>query len=337
MIMLILAVLGFLIVLAFLTQLGTDSYSSDEICKLSVLSRATAAEVLPGTQASVPLQCTTNKICLAAGDNGACAQFTGEKSVVKIILPKVKVGDSASEEQQALQIERHLAESMYNCWNMMGQGKLDIFGSVSKELGFSQAQSACVICTRVAIADDVNNSVLARVNTEEYMERNTVPGTSLTYVQAMTDGATSSYSDFRSEGKGKIESTEAVQIEGSSQKETAFVFMQVKSKTIGDVLTNQLQVAGVVAGSAFVAKPSSLVSAGRFVFTPAGAIATAVIATGVAGTGAYNAWQGQIAAAGYCGEFVSKSEAKQGCSLLQAIPYNVKDIRNLCGTIEGNI
>jgi hypothetical protein len=338
-IMIVLAILGFLILLAFYMQLKSDNYTSDEVCKLSVVSRATAAEVKQGTQSLVPLQCTTSKICLTTTNSGVCNQFVGEKGVVNVVLSKNKANDVAGEEQQAREIEKQMADSMLNCWNMMGQGKLDLFGTLKEGYGFEQSKARCVVCTRVAIANDVSANVLAKVDVNKYMEKYTVPGTSLTYTQAMTDGATSSYSTFKGEGTDSVKSTDSVRIEDSTANETAFIFMQVKSKTIPEVLENQLTAAGVIGGSAFIAKPVEAVSATRLVFSnPYTAGAVGLAAAGIAGFGAYNSWQSQIAAAGYCGTFVSDNEeANKGCSLLQAFPYTVDNVKNLCGTLEGNI
>ncbi|HVY01252.1 MAG TPA: hypothetical protein VHA12_00620 [Candidatus Nanoarchaeia archaeon] len=338
-IMIVLAILGFLILLAFYMQLKTDNYTSDEVCKLSVVSRATAAEVKQGTQSLVPLQCTTSKICLVETSAGDCKQFVGEKNVVKIVLPKNKAKDAAGEEEQAREIEKQMANSMLNCWNMMGQGKLDLFGTLKEGYGFEQSKSRCVVCTRVAIGNDVSASVLGKVDVNRYMEKYTTPGSSLTYVQAMTDGATSSYSTFKGEGKGEVKQDNSVKIEDSAANETAFIFMQIKAKTIPEVLENQLTAAGVIGGGAFIAKPVAAVSATRLVFSnPYTAGAVALAAVGIAGYGSYNSWQSQIAATGYCGTFVSDNkEANKGCSLLQAFPYSVDNIRNLCGTLEGNI
>lgn len=343
--MIVLAILGFLILLAFYMQLKGDNYTSDEVCKLSVLSRATAAEVKQGAQSLVPLQCTTSKICIVSKSSGECSQFVGEKGVVKVILPSNKGNTEAGYQEQATEIEKQMAQAMYGCWNMMGQGKLDLFSTLKQGYGFEQSKSRCVICTRVAVGNDVEANALAKVDVNKYMEKYVVPGTATTYTQAMTDGATSSYSTFKAEGnkdEGVVEKTNSVRIEDSSTNELAFIFMQVKAEDIPTTLSNQLTAAGFAAGaiggSAFMAKPLATLSAARYVFTPTGLAVTAIVAGAIGGVGAYNSWQSQIAAAGYCGTFVSDNkEANKGCSLLQAFPYSVSNVRNLCGTLEGNI
>lgn len=329
----VLAIIGFIIILAFATQLGTEDYSTDEICRLSVLSRATAAEAIPGVQQNIPLKCTTKKICLTATKEGECSQFVGEKDVVNIQLPAVK--DQQSADQQAREIERVLAQSMYDCWNIMGQGKLDLFSSIKGEVGFKLKDSKCVVCSRVALASDISDPVLKKVDVDTYMAENVVPGTDKTYISSLSDGATETYTKV---DESTFKQNSDVQIGGTSTNEMAFVFMQIKSKSFLDVMKTQAQVLGIVGGGAFVARPSTVLEAGRFVFSKTGLAVIGVAAAADAGVVAYTTLRNQEAVAGYCGPFVSKSDSEaQGCSLVQGIPYSVKDIDTLCGTIEGNI
>ena len=71
----LLAIVGFFIVLYFLTSFDLIGYSEDEVCKLSILSRATSPDAAKGI---VPIQCTTKKLCLTK--DGDCRKnFAGEK------------------------------------------------------------------------------------------------------------------------------------------------------------------------------------------------------------------------------------------------------------------
>ncbi len=330
----VLAVAALLILLAFLNQIDED-YSSDEICRLSVLGRATAAEAIPGTQQNVPLQCTTKKICLTGTSKGSCSQFVGEKNVVNVELPSLKANDLSSVEQQTREIERVMAESMYSCWRTLGEGKLDLFSTTLKEFGFSQSQSTCVICSRVALADDISQTIVSRINVSRYMEKNTVPGSSLTYMQALTDGVTNTYLTFK---EGALEKSN-IELGGVSTNELAFVFMQVKAEKVSEVLEKQAALVGIAGAGTFIARPSAIAATSRFLFSGQGLIVAGVAAVAVGGTGTYNALRSQDVAVGYCGPFVTKtqSNAKEGCSLLQGLPYSVNDIGKLCRYIEGNV
>ena len=121
------AIIGFIVVLILLWSLEFESYSDEEICRLSILSRATGGGTLGGL---VPLKCTTKKICITA--NGKCEQFAGEKEGDII---KVKVGNGPIKDAEI--IAKANADAMYDCWTMMGEGNLDLFqGGKESEQGF---------------------------------------------------------------------------------------------------------------------------------------------------------------------------------------------------------
>src|SRR3989344_4923299 len=113
----ILAIVGFGIVLAALFLINLGGYSSEDICKLSVLSRGTA----PAGGGYIPLKCVAEKICIREGFSGGCEdEFAGEKDVEYIRL-------SGSDGVKADKIEEITANAMYDCWTMMGEGKVDLF------------------------------------------------------------------------------------------------------------------------------------------------------------------------------------------------------------------
>ena len=166
-VVLILAIIGFVIVLILLFSLEFESFSTDEVCKLSVLSRAS---IPSGVQGYVPLKCSTKKYCITDNDflGGKCEQFAGEKNVEMVRLK----GDV---DEKARQIEKASAEAMRTCWSQMGEGKLDLFAepmslglldNLAKSLKVEATGPSCVICSRVALADDVlkNKELLDKVD-----------------------------------------------------------------------------------------------------------------------------------------------------------------------------
>jgi hypothetical protein len=182
---LVLAIAGFLIVLAFIYGFEGSTTTDTDICKLSVVGRATTSEVLAGSGAYIPLKCTTGKICITGSSSGECNQFAGEKNV-----QFVRLSGGLSQEKEI--IESISAQTMYDCWNMMGQGKLDLVSTYAKQLGWSQGQSTCVICTRVALADDVPKELLDpkssnSIDMNTYLATHQVPGSDKTYLQTFTD------------------------------------------------------------------------------------------------------------------------------------------------------
>ncbi len=342
---LVLAIVGFVIVLILLTSLDFNSYSAEETCKLSVLTRAT----LPSNfNQLVPLKCTTKKICITDSVvGGKCEKFSGEENVESVKL-KSDAGESAKV------IEEATANAMYECWNMMGQGKLDLFsgvdkplsnvgGQIFKEFGFDgTAATSCVICSRIAFDDDINkknlDEISGKLDVNEYMASEKVPdGSGATYLQAMSDRGVNSYpAKFKEEissGKSK------------GSREIGIVFMQILTEE--DPLkafenTALRSGAFIFGGSAVLSSGGSLVRAGANsvtgIFTNFPLFLTKIgIALGVGGLSAVETYHNQQISAGYCGGFTSTAkDARHGCSIVSAVDYNNIDaVNKLCGTIEG--
>jgi len=369
-ILLLLAVIGFVIVLAALFLVNLGGYGESDICQLSVLTRATAPSA---AQAAIPLKCKTTKVCITDTLFGGCKeQFAGEDNVEYVRLS----GDIANKRRI---IEETSANAMYDCWSNMGEGKLDLFAHASELVGLSSVGPTCVICSRVAVDKGVEKSIfveylkdqsgnyvldenrdkrpIAGVDINNYMKTHQVPGQEFTYLRAFTDRGVNAFADvpdnfdittpsdkISSEAGLSRELEEARKAESAggstSDREMAFVFMQIKSSSIKSVLINMAAIGGTATALTFMSPAGKIASTvgSRVLFTPWGAVAAVIGVAGVASYGAYNAYQGQLAAAGYCGEFADTSEkAKEGCSMVQGLNYNFNEINHLCGSIQGEL
>ncbi len=328
---LILALVGFIILLVFLyTIFNNQNVSDSELCRVSVLTRATAPDI---SQASLPLKCRTSKICISlSGKQNECPQFIGESNVENIRL-------SGDESQMRNTIEQTLANNMYDCWKMMGTGKLDLYGSAWKSFGLSESdlgKATCVICTRVALGNDVVAAKLPeKVNLGEYLKQQKLPPDyRISYLDAFTDMQFNSYpsveqvNSYLSGNDPKKISVSQTGLEGiSSGNQLAIVFAQNKPKAWQDVATNWAY--GIF---------------GTELKAPGGLKTGLVLGLAEAGIAAYsisNAFAGEYAAAVQCrGVVASESVLKEsisnddrfrhGCSLIQTLPYNVRDINTLC-------
>jgi len=324
---LVLIIAGIAIVLGvILLAFDFSGLSDTEACRLSVIQRAT---VPASAQPYVPLKCRTQKICLTEG--GECDEFKGEEGVVTIKLS----GDTSA---KARMIEKETANAMFDCWSLMGQGKLDLFGSWGSSRGLDTLKNICVICSRVALK--VSDATEKEINVNRYMEKNLVPGTGLTYLQIFTDRGVQSYPNI---DEGAFDTAWATRVNEPSKnilvskdnKQIAFVFSQIKSEDYGDALKSLGTDGLVLAGGAFLTPGIGKV-ARTLILTKAGLITAVVAAAGVASYAALNVYQGQQLAAGYCGEFTTTDSAKKGCSLVSAVPYTVGNINNLCQQIQGS-
>jgi len=334
----VLLLAGLAIILAFIYGFKDSVTADDDVCKLSVVGRATASGFIGGGQQAIPLKCTTKKICLTNSIfGGSCSQFTGEKDVQTVRL-------SGGPEQQVQQIESISAQTMYSCWNMMGRGRLDLFSTAAGSFGLDSSKPTCVICTRVAISDDATKDknfkeqVLNKIDMNTYLSSNQVPGDSRTYLQAFTDAGVNSFPAASNNALSdkQPEVLSASQITRSNENEMAFVFVQVKVPEVTKIIEKQATWAGAFIGGAVAFSPKTAVSVASKVFTPAGLILTAVIGLADAGVVTLNHFESQDAAAAYCGDFTSADKAKTGCSIVQMMPYSFEDISKVCTSIQGN-
>ena len=341
----VLALVGFLILIWFVVRIGIDNEAETQVCHLSVITRATALEA---AQQFVPLHCTTQKVCLKEGAGTCETSFAGEH------IREIKVDkrtDETGTREAIRAVEATLAEEMYSCWSMMGEGKLDLFQSLQKKTGLESVKSTCVICSRVAIdvAAGREAQILREVNLPAYLKSHTVPNSQLTYLQAFTDPSVQAYSKVSEDILAKEFSRESALEVKPKTPEYAVVFMQIKPTSLSDAIKNIGSVA-TVAGGAFVLTPmplkgGALRTAASGLFTLPGAV---VAASGAVIGGAIiysNTDQGAGAAAGYCGDVTvpgaatvkassTGADVRKGCSMVQVVAYDAVAINSLCNHIE---
>lgn len=326
----IVAVVGFVIILYVLMQfIKSDDYS-DESCRFSILTRAS----VPGpAEGLIPLKCTTGKICLVTDTKESCPQFIGEENT------KIKISTSGGVEKSAEDISKILANSMYDCWSMTGEGKLSLFSGkdptdfISDQFGVEITRPICLICSRVALSQELENreDILQEVNMGEYLRTTVVPGSSRTYLNTFTDKQVNSYPQaFQANLSNQS---------GKQTNEIAFVFSQmvVKNEAAWQSAIQKGSSTGIAVGGAL------LTPAGR-VLGIVGVVPNLVattIAAGISGGIAYvNQGQNLALAGTYCGAFTSQErETGQGCSLITPVDWNNKtSLNTLCaGGIEGTL
>ena len=343
----ILIIAGFVIVLYFiLNVLNLGGETTDDICSFSVLTRATSPET---TSAYIPLKCMTKKICLS--DRGDCENFKGEENVHKTVrLPSDEIGAKK-------EIEKTLANQMYECWNMMGEGKLDLFnGGFLKTYGQEKQDVTCVICTRIIINHTKMDSIMKydgnnnenKVNVEKYMEENQIEGKSETYLQYFAkDRSVNGYKKIPEELSNNILNADNANVEIENEKieinkrvnfkekdlsEYAVVFSQIKPKKLSEAL-NKLASLGITATVAGAQTPF----VGSIVKSGPGIALIAVTGAGLSINAMLNVHQGKVAAASFCSNFQNEKESKvEGCSSVQILPYEVGSINSICSYIEGD-
>ena len=336
----VLAILGLVIALFLWAFFKDTADVSDEMCRLSVLTRGTASDKL---QAFVPLKCTTKKICITQESAKECKQF--------LIKEYARFENLA----KARQIEEISVQAMYNCWSMMGEGKLNLFNGQSPEVdealtGFIEVKTSkpsCFICSRVSFGKDLTDEadgkeILQKVDLKRVLEKN-IPGQDKTYLEYFTDKQFRAYPAEFKVNFSKFESENSLKVKPTNQ--IAFLFMQViaEENALETASTKGITTGIVVGGALFmspVGKVSNLLGASALV---KGGVT--LFGAGVAGILAYvQTGRNQDIAATYCGNFTGGEKnpdgmpiAKEGCSIIKPIDYyKVNEINNFCEIIEGN-
>ncbi len=329
----ILALAGFAVLLFFVIDVFDDQGQTErDLCEASIITRATVADA---AQQAIPLQCTVEKICLTpTGDRDDCPQFAGEEDVQVIRLT-----GSLAEQRQTIVEES--AKKMFDCWKMMGEGKLDIFGKAYTSFGISSLEApTCVICSRVALGRSVNETLDAEIGPafDAYLATTKPPESSLTYLELFTDRQFQNYPGVTLQNYSGDKLDGDLSYRGTA-RQVAFVFNQIKSVDYSTALQNYGLGVAAVGGTAFML-PGSAKVAGAIVSNPYALTGAVLVVGGGAVYATHNAYLGQSAAAGYCGGFTSTAteEAKAGCSTVQAVPYTVSNVNALCGGgIQGNL
>jgi hypothetical protein len=348
------AALLFLVINQF-TNVSIDR----EACKASIVSRASLPVAGKGY---VPLNCRTEKICITGKFfGGNCDELKNAEGVKTI-----RVGNN---EAGLNQIQKIYAESITECWNMMGRGKVSLFAqSTANYYGVGEIYPTCVVCSRIAIDRGSLDSVpFEDMNVREYMMRYAVPGKDVTYFDYILGegympvdiGDSVSIADVEEVeiGNGEDERTGlesgddkedfvAKELEGDGRKipETAIVFMQITApghlKVIASTAASAVGIAGV--GGATVASVSFVPGVKQIVKKAGGAVVRAVggVKLTIAAVVGFVYQQASVShnravAASYCGSMEVGSDARDGCSSVRTLDYDLNSISEYCDVIEG--
>ena len=336
----IVLVVGAGILLVFFSQFLNTSDIDKDICKTSVISRAT----LPVAKGYVPLKCQTEKICITGKlIKGDCEEFENEDNVLSI-----RVGNNAKGLDQ---VHKVYAQETLGCWELMGQGKVSIFSqAVAENYGVGSVYPSCVVCSRIAIDHESLDKVpFENMNVEKYMTTHAIGNSDETYFDRMLGEGYARYTVeqtinlpdptgeldkdtgeaiFGSEKELETKNLETEVNPGAKVSETGIVFMQITAPEHGSSLVKSIvTVAGVRAGAGFVPGVKKAVSiVGIKVKAIAAILGVVVQQSNVA----YN----RYVTASYCGD-IEFGDARSGCSAVRTIDYDVESITDYCEVIEG--
>lgn len=139
----ILLIAAFCIVLFLYYQFNWKGTMNKQTCHNSVVLRATSPTFQGSKVLEVPLRCETNKICIAKEKQQRCSSAYGDKTQVDTRVVK-----------NQMDVKRIVADAIFDCWAMMGEGKLDVF---SREFTLKGYSVSCVECAKIAFDDSIKN------------------------------------------------------------------------------------------------------------------------------------------------------------------------------------
>jgi len=342
-VIIILLITGFAIVLLVFSQISWTGQIDKEVCHQSVILRAT---IPSAGQALVPLKCKTSKLCVTSGFiGGKCEEdFQNAKGITKNKVSEVK------------QVEKLISQEIVDCWTMMGEGKVSLFSQYwADTFGVGSVYPTCVICSRIAF-DEKLDLDLDNINVLKYMREHKIPNGNISYYAYLAEEGQFSVDidslEVKNIGEEKVDGNEIPIIdEGSTtidssnlndwedplkepKGEMAILFMQISAPNHGDSILNigkGILGMGIVGGT--FAGPSLAIKGIKAVGVKGGLITLAVAAVG-AGIQQLNVAYNRGVTAGYCGDISVGEEARNGCSVVRAVNYNLEEIQSYCSVIE---
>ncbi len=274
------------IIYLFLVNTDYTRIADREACHNSVVQRsASLMGVQPGQ--ILPIRCKTQYITI-----------------------------SSTSEQE---IKSDIANAMYDCWWMLGEGKLDFFSEdLMQSFAIPEAgtvKSSCVICSIIKFDDKTKNAI-REFDIMEYLKETKIPGKDMTYFEYFSDQS----------DKSLATGFEAPKI--TTDKDYSITFMGIRGTNYWSVLTKDL---GVVLGSGYLV---SQIPGGKTILSKgAGLLIKNPYVALIAGTVIFGT-QGIVTAennaivAGKCnGEW-------EGCSNLILSQMTASELATTCTNIE---
>lgn len=174
-IILIILVVSFVVILLFYYSFDWKGEIDKEACHQSVIYKATVPALLEKKLVELPLNCKTEKICITDSfGTGACdREYSGEK------YQTIRV--SSNKDKRDEEINKIITDKLYECWWMMGQGKVQLYSR-----DFSK-KKICTICTRIVFGKDLQAETKKITGLSKYLTRHNIPNSEQTYWMFLTN------------------------------------------------------------------------------------------------------------------------------------------------------
>jgi len=258
----ILIMLGLTVILFLIWQINWKGTIDRETCHQSVIFKATVPEdtiIHTGQKiVDLPLRCETEKICISK--NSLLAGNCGDELGSNFKTERV----SGTKEQKEQQIKEIIANSIYDCWSVMGEGKLQIFSRGVDS--FSDSKTG-VICARIAFDEDLKKEIENVDGMNEYLIKTKVPYSDLTYHQYLTNSRQSPAYTPDMKVNDKF----------NTQGQKAVIYLEVGNSALPDLMSVWGSVAAAASAGAIIGSVVPIPLVGTAAGAVGGAAAGAVI------------------------------------------------------------
>jgi hypothetical protein len=341
----ILILVGFLMILGVFyliyNSLSWNGMVDKTTCQQSVNMRSSSILGAAGAKELVQLKCKTQKTCVTSGIiGGSCKDFEGLKGVAKA---KVKTKED---------IEKTIAGSIIDCWDMMGKGEKNLFSQwVAETYGFGSVYPTCIICNRIAF-DSIGLKKaginLNEINVMNYMMTRKIPSKEISYYSYIAGGEGKvsvkdnvEIQNLQFDSEGNFVDSEKINVSLGSEsgsvsgnaddKELAVLFMQISAPKHSGVIKNTaLTLLGGYGATRILAPKFVGKGATALIKSP-----WAWIALAIAGVyQQYSVSENRALTASFCGDVSVGEDAREGCSVVRTVDYNLEDISKYCSVIE---
>jgi len=264
---------------------------SREACRLSVVARSNKLLKGIGTVTPnelVPLNCKTEEI-------------------------KIKTANP-------IEIEKEIANAMYDCWWQLGEGKKKFWtDSLWKQLGIpklGRIKSSCVICSVIKFDERIKNKALT-LDMVSYLQQAKVPDKNMTYLEYFTETE-----------NAKLPAGLEVEEKLTTKDDYVIIFMGIDGGEWYETLKTDLKaLLGITAGTFFIAGPRATGTLFRGLVKNIKTVGWIMLAVTVAQFITHEYYRRTIVAGRCDGE-------KRGCMQIILMPYDAKNITKYCDNIE---
>ncbi|MCX8193808.1 MAG: hypothetical protein N3G19_00360 [Candidatus Pacearchaeota archaeon] len=116
------------------------------------------------------------------------AILKGEGLALEIIPLNCKTQEIIISSNNEAFIQREIANAMYDCWWMLGEGKMDFFPESGwKDLGvpgLGTSKANCIICSTIKFDDNAKGK---RIDLLNYLENTKIPMKNITYLEYFSE------------------------------------------------------------------------------------------------------------------------------------------------------